>query len=668
MQLTREMQIRLADERAAAGVPDGQDLVIDIAFASELPYERWWGVEILDCSPGAARLARINDGGALLFNHDWDRHLGHHVAGSARMDADRIGRAKVVVSWDEDDGRTIRKIEKGHITKTSVGYQIHRVIEQTTSKSGEPIAREVPGHVFQRVLTRCQRETPGDLAAFRRALDAQAGQFDRADNASATYRVTDWEVLENSLVTVPADTSVGVGREAERQEAQQHTPEPEPAKEIRTMDNQTPDINVAEIEQRGAEAANKRAAAIIETGEKYGLQSLAAEAVRSGMSVADFNGRAIEALSTRTKTSADIGLTDKEAKRFSFIRAIAALSATGADARKARDAAAFEIECSQAVAGKIGREARGIFVPNEVQHRDLVVGTPTAGGNVVSTDLLAQSFIDLLRNKMSVMRAGSQMLTGLNGNIALPRMTGAATAYWVTEGNAPTESQQAFDQVTMSPKTVGAFTDISRKLLLQSSIDVEGLVRSDLATVLGLEIDRVALNGSGTAPQPRGVLNTVGIGSVAGGTAGAAPTWANIVSLWSAVAAANADYGTTGFVTNSKVVGKLMTTEKATGSGQFVCPGFPDAAGITNFGGARAVVSNQVPSNLVKGGSGTVCSAIAFGNWADLIIGMWGTLDLMVDPYSQSTSGTVRVVALQDVDVAVRHAESFAAMLDALTA
>lgn len=608
-------------ERAATfdrAAVDDEARTVELAFSSEQPYERWWGVEILDHSPQSIRLGRLSSSGPLLMDHDARDHVG--VIESVRIDADRVGRALVRFGRSQRAEEIFQDVRDGIRRNVSVGYMIHRATLVETKEDQE------------------------------------------------IYRVTDWEPHEISLVSVPADASVGVGRSMEDPREAPETPAPLILKEIRTMDNQTPDINVAEIEQRGAEAANKRAAAIIETGEKYGLQSLAAEAVRSGMSVADFNARAVEALSTRAKPTADIGLTEREARRFSMVRAIAALAATGAESRKAREAAAFEIECSQAVADKIGREARGVFVPNEVQQRDLVVGTTTAGGHLVSTDLLASSFIDLLRNRMSVMRAGAQMLTGLQGNIAIPRMTGAATAYWVTEGNAPTESQQAFDQVTMSPKTVGAFTDLSRKLLLQSSVDVEGLVRRDLATVLGLEIDRVALNGSGSAPQPRGVLQTSGIGAVVGGTNGLAPTWAHIVELWSDVAAANADFGTTGFVTNSKVIGKLMTTEKATGTAQFVCPGFPDASGVTSIAGARAVVSNQVPSNLTKGTSSGVCSAIAFGNWADLIVGMWGVLDLMVDPYSNSTSGTVRVVALQDVDVAVRHAESFSAMLDALTA
>jgi len=613
-------------ERAATfdrAAVDDEARTVELAFSSEQPYERWWGVEILDHSPQSIRLGRLSSGGPLLMDHDARDHVG--VIESVRIDADRVGRAVVRFGRSQRAEEIFQDVKDGIRRNVSVGYMIHKATLVETREDQE------------------------------------------------IYRVTDWEPHEVSLVSVPADASVGVGRAMEdprtvEQDEQAETPKPQAIKELRVMTTETQAPDLAGIEQRAREGEHKRAADIIAIGEKYSLQSLASDAVRSGMPVGEFQAKAIEALSSRAKPTADIGLTEREARRFSMVRAIAALAATGAESRKAREAAAFEIECSQAVADKIGREARGVFVPNEVQKRDLVVGTTTAGGHLVSTDLLASSFIDLLRNRMSVMRAGAQMLTGLQGNIAIPRMTGAATAYWVTEGNAPTESQQAFDQVTMSPKTVGAFTDLSRKLLLQSSVDVEGLVRRDLATVLGLEIDRVALNGSGTAPQPRGVLQTSGIGAVVGGTNGLAPTWAHIVELWSDVAAANADFGTTAFVTNSKVIGKLMTTEKATGTAQFVCPGFPDASGVTSIAGARAVVSNQVPSNLTKGTSSGVCSAIAFGNWADLIVGMWGVLDLMVDPYSNSTSGTVRVVALQDVDVAVRHAESFAAMLDALTA
>ena len=168
--------------RQRAATEPGKDLEIEMAFASQEPYERWWGIEILDCAPESVRLGRLNDGGALLYNHDWDALRGHHMPGTVRADADRVIRGRVSVSWAADDGKTIRLIEGGHLTKTSTGYEIHRVIEAATAKSGEQIKRTIDGRVFGRVLERCQRDGRGDLAAFRRALDAQAGAFERADD------------------------------------------------------------------------------------------------------------------------------------------------------------------------------------------------------------------------------------------------------------------------------------------------------------------------------------------------------------------------------------------------------------------------------------------------------------------------------------------------------
>jgi HK97 family phage major capsid protein len=178
---------------------------------------------------------------------------------------------------------------------------------------------------------------------------------------------------------------------------------------------------------------------------------------------------------------------------------------------------------------------------------------------------------------------------------------------------------------------------------------------------LAIEIDRAAIHGSGSSNQPTGILATSGIGSVAGGTNGAAPTYAHIVGLETQVAQDNADDGALNYLTNSKVRGKLLQTEKASSTAQFVW-------GDNNtMRGYNAAVSNQVSSTLTKGSS-SVASAIIFGNFNDLLIGMWGGLDIALDNSTGSASGTVRVVALQDVDIAVRHAQSFAAMLDALTA
>ena len=580
---------------------------VELAFASETPYERWWGVEILDLAQPSVRLGRLTAGGPLLMDHDSRDHIG--VIESVQIGTDRVGRAVVRFGKSARAEEVFQDVKDGIRQNVSVGYMIHKAV-----------------------------------------LVEQNEEQD-------TYRVTDWEPFEVSLVSVPADASVGIGRSADAESPIEFIPLQE--KQIMS------DINVEEVRAEAVKSEQKRTQEIIAMGEQfkaYGADAVAAECLRNGKSVEETRAAIMTKIGTRALPSADIGMTQEEARSFSFVRAIqAAVLIKDGKFSQARDIGGFELDASDAVAKKMGRESRGFFVPNEVQKRDLLVGTPTAGGNTVATDLLASSFIDLLRNKMAVTGLGAKFLTGLVGQIAIPRQTAGATAYWVAENGAPTESQQAFDQVTMTPKTLGAFTDITRKLLLQSSIDVEGLVRNDLATVIAMAIDLAAINGSGASNQPTGILNTAGIGSVAGGTNGLIPTWGNLVDLESQVAVANADLGALGYLTNAKVRGKLKQVSKVSGQNGFI---WED--GTVN--GYATGVSNQVPSNLTKGTASGICSAILFGNFADLIIGQWGNLDIMVDPYTGSTAGTVRVVALQDVDVAVRHAESFAAMKDALTA
>lgn len=588
-----------------------------LAFASETPYERYWGIEILDTTATSMRQGRLRSGANLLCDHDMRDVVG--VVESVEIGADRVARAVVRFGKSARAEEVWQDVKDGIRRNVSVGYLIHKAQLVETKEGVE------------------------------------------------TYRVIDWEPYELSMVSVPADATVGVGRSLAALDAPQ-AKEPAPAtepnptetpKETRAMSEAitpaaAPVVQV--VEQRNHAAEITKIAATIPGGA-----DLAMRAIQEGKTVEQFQAEAIRHMASKPLPTSDIGMTEKEAKRFSVVRAIHAL-ANPQDAAAQR-AAAFEFEASQAVGTKMGKAARGFFVPTDVQKRDLTVGAPTGGGNLVATDLLSGSFIDLLRNAMVIDRMGTRMLTGLVGQIAIPKQTGAATAYWVAENGSPTESQQTIGQVTMSPKTVGAFTDISRRLTLQSSISVEQMVNQDLATVLGLAIQQAAINGTDASNQPSGILSMV-TPSVIGGTNGAAPTWSHIVALETAVAVANADMGTLGYLTNTKVRGRLKTTEKFTGTS-----GMPVwADGGEPLNGYRAGVTNAVPSNLTKGTANGVASAIIFGNFADLMIGMWGSLDIMVDPYTGSTAGTVRVVALQDVDVAVRNAESFATMVDALTA
>lgn len=604
---------------------DEETRTVEIAFSSEDPYLRWFGYEILGHEDGEVDMAFMESGRApFLADHDARDQIG--VIEKAWIDKDKKGRAVVRFGKGARAEELYQDVIDGIRQNISVGY---RITEATLIKE--------------------------------------------SDEEPDIYRMK-WRPLEASLVSVPADTTVGVGR------AQIYDKPIEKKEEIIEMgeenkEKKSHEVDVEAVKAEAAKEARKaevdRITEIDALGKAHGFEDDAAKAVQDGKSIDQFRTFVLDELKKRglkpvENFNPEIGLTPEETKRFSFIRAINALA--NPNKPDVQRAAAFEIECSQAVGKKLKKDSDGLFIPIEVATRDLTVGTATAGGHTVATDLMAGSFIDMLRNRMMVRKMGATVLTDLVGDIAIPRQTGGATAYWVAESASVTESAPTFDQVTLSPETVGAMTDISRKLLLQSSLDIENFVRGDLAKQLAIEMDRVCINGSGSSNEPTGILNTTGIGAVAGGTNGLAPTWGNVVDLWSAVAQDNADVGSLGYLTNTSVIGKLMQTEKATGTAQFVVRDFPDNDGMTGISGSRCGVSNQVPSDLDKGTSTGVCSAIVYGNWADLIIGMWGGMSITVDPYTQAPSGTVRVVVLQDVDIAVRHAESFAAMVDALTA
>ena len=595
---------------------DEEKRTVQLSFSSDMPVERWFGMEVLDHSPESVNLERLNDGAPLLMDHDATDQIGR--VEQAMVDGKR-GTAIVRFSKSARGSEIFNDVVDGIRQNISVGYRINEM-----------------------------------------ELDQE-----RSTEDEEYYVAKRWSPFEISVVGVPADSQVGVGRAEGEENMTTITNirgENEMSEEVKTDPVvSAPTVDVEKATRDAVEADRQRNAEADKIVEIHPeLAGAAREFKRSNKPIGEFRKIALESISKAKPQEAaiadtSIGMTPEETRNFSVVRAINALVTN--DWSKA----GLEKEASIATADKLGKTARGFFMPTEVQQRDLTVGTATAGGHTVSTDLLSGSFIDMLRNKMTVMDLGATMLTDLQGNVAIPRQTGGASAYWVAESGSVTESAAAFDQVSMSGKTVGAFSDISRKLLLQSSIDIESFVRNDLATTLAIELDRSAIHGSGSSNQPTGILATSGIGNVAGGTNGAAPTYAHIVGLETQVAQDNADSGSLNYLTNSKVRGKLLQTEKASNTAQFVW-------GDNNtMRGYNAAVSNQVSSTLTKGTS-SVASAIIFGNFNDLLIGMWGGLDIAVDTSTGSTSGTVRVVALQDVDIAVRHAESFAAMLDALTA
>lgn len=356
-------------------------------------------------------------------------------------------------------------------------------------------------------------------------------------------------------------------------------------------------------------------------------------------------------------------------KRYSFFRAIR-------QANGKRDGLELEMhteglrEARMAQVDDIPDDlAPGFMVPSFISHqtsgrerRDMVVGTPTAGGNTVATNL--GDLIPFLDPVMNIRRLGARYLTGLVGNLELPRRTARATGGWAAEIAALAESNPTFDKITLTPKRVGTFINSSVQLFAQSSVDVENLIRSDLQECIARTLEIAALNGTGTGSQPTGILNIAGIGSVVGGPNGLSPDWTHIVDLETALTAANASFGGLGYYTTPLIAGSLKKTNRDAGGGTYIWEG-PAANGVGILNGYAAVTSNLMPSDLVKGSSSD-CNAIIFGNWSELIIGQWAGLYITVNPFSLDTQSEVRVSVAGWFDLNVRHAASFSAMQDAL--
>jgi HK97 family phage major capsid protein len=604
MKRTEATEIRTIDDRT-----------FEFPFSSEYPVSRYFGTEVLSHDDDAPNFMRLNDGAPFLFNHNPDKVLG--VVERAWHDKKKKrGYAKIRFSRSEFAKQYLDDVKDGILRGISFGYSIDEVEER-----GEGVV------------------------------------------------ATKWSPHELSLVSIPADPTIGIGRSLlskepsmpEASQAEDTTIDneaPVEKQEVRSavltastnaplMEDQTPNLEVirSEASADGAKAERDRIAKITAYGDKYRMPDLAQELVRGEKSLDEARAAFLEKISSNQVeqpirstdvTANDVGLSQKEVKRFSFVRALNYLASPG-DAT-ARRGAEFEIEVGLEAAKQYERSSNGIVVPNEVLRRDLTVGVAADGGNLVDDVLLAGSFIDILRNKLALANAGMTTLTGINGNISIPRQSSAATAYWVGENSSPTESQQAVDQVNLSPKTCGAFVDYSRRLLLQSSIDVESMVRDDIAAQIALELDRVGINGSGSSNQPQGIINTSGIGSQSLTGFG---TFAEYIGMETDVAVANADAGNLRYIINASARGALKSTEKASNTGQFVYEN-------DEINGYPVNVSNQLGNNDAL-----------FGDFSMLIMAMWSGLDLTVDPYAGATAGTVRIIALQDVDFAVKQPGAF---------
>ncbi|MCX8003419.1 MAG: phage major capsid protein [Burkholderiaceae bacterium] len=610
--------------RGARVDPDTRE--VELSFSSEAPYERWWGVEILGHKAGEIDLSWMASGRApLLSNHDTDAQIG--VVTRAWLDA-KSGRARAVVRFGRSERaeQELRDALDDVRVNVSVGYEIREL---------ELISKEK-----------------------------------RGDTEVATYRVTDWLPLECSLVSIPADMTVGIGRSVD---AETVAPARAPAAP-REPRMEQPMTQTVEKPVQGDEAFKANVATIQRLAKAYGQwlkPNDVADVIAEGADPQRMNDLIMQRMqsgATDVTSLPALGASTREQKQYSFLRAIQA-QIPGANVD-----AGLEREVSREIARTLGREAEGFFIPPDVmfrsrvnrdamQQRDFNVGTASEAGNLVQTTVMADMFTDVLRAATVLVDLGVTVLPGLRANVGVPRKTVAGTLAMLTEVAGATETQPTTALPTLSPKRVAAYVEPSKQAIIQAEIGIEAMLRQDLVDGAAVLIEAQGINGTGSSPQARGIRNVSGIGSVVGGTNGANLAWSHITGLEAACANANAvATQRAGYLVNTKTVNTAKNTQKAANL-QFIWDG-----GERPLNGYRVGITNNVPSNLTKGTSNGVCSSVIFSSdWSMFVLGLFGGLDVTVDPYTLAASGQVRITLNQFFDWLCRQPGAFAVMDDALT-
>jgi len=594
----------------------------EMSLSSEYPVERsFFGerwVEVLSHDAQAVDLTRLNSGAPLLLNHNSDDQIG--VVEKAWMEARKV-RALVRFSENPRPQEIERDVVTGIRRNVSVGYRV---------KSATLVER----------------------------ADSKKGTIDR-------YVMDDWAPLEATVASIPADPTVGFGRsnagsegfpavfddgqavvqEETRMAGEKNTPEQGangavPAAGAAVLGTPTRNRNSEILEIRGMAKRNNCSEEQVGAWIERDLTpaQVAVEIVsRAPQPVAQPSQEALAAV------------PQKDLSKYSYRRAILRMSEGKLDG--------LEGEVHQELLRTHGQShANGFLVPTQTRAYPLDSATSTEGAELKFTQ--PGELIELLRTRTAAIRLGARVMTGLSGGpIAFPRQSAAGTASWLAEESAVTDSMLALNSVTLTPKTLMSTTGWTKQLLAQSSFGVEELVRADLAAIHARAIDRAVIHGAGTN-EPLGIYGVSGVNLVDMGGTGTVPTFAKLVDMTGAVADDNADYGPMAFITTPLIAATMMRTVIVSGtSADMIWTGTYEEGKMAGY---RAVATNQVSKvmadSTVTGGSE---HGVIFGNWAEVIIGLWGAMEFVVDPYSAKKSARIELTSFQLADIILRHAESF---------
>ena len=502
------------------------------------------------------------------------------------------------------------------------------------------------------------------------------------------FRVTNWTPYEASFVNCPADTNIGVGRQASTTENRNG--------------NHAGTVNPETTTETTAPAVGERQNTMKLTAEqRQKIRELASAAHVSGEEVADiltsersFEEIREELLNRREKYLAELakkpakpaeesravideGDKAKIRKQYDFVKVLRYF-AEMSESKTSNIDIGFEREISDELAKQTGRAVQGILLPDfirsaaNVSDGGLTFGTPAyntdtssggitgiggAGKNLVETLLLSGQFIEALVATL-VLRGelGAEVLSGLVGNISIPK-GGSISGGWISAegGNAP-KKNPTVGQITATPHTYGAYVDITRKLLLQSSVNVQAKVLGWLMYACANGLETAAFQGTGSSGQPTGLCTALNSGATAWSNA---PTFDKIIDLIAATKTANSYKPSMKFVGNAGVWAKLAKTRDF----EILTDGADTPKNVAAIGGSvrlldtatnKIVGRDFVEANLMPS------AKLLFGDFTQLCVCLWSGTDIVIDPYANSISGGLRLVALQDSDILIKRPESFA--------
>ncbi len=641
---------------APIGNIDQKTRTFDVTFAAGAQVRRfdWMEGEVyleeLDMSEGAIDMTRLNAGAPLLNTHQrYDLRSVIGVVERAWLEKGGTAAASVRFSQREDVKPIEQDVADRIIRNISVGYDIHEVREMPRDKA--------TGYRVMRVT----KWTPFELSLVPVGADSRAQTRAEDGGAERSTRATVHFITEQQQHAESAQAETTAVRAAETQAGQPAELKGNEMSEVATAPAGTP----AEPKVPNVSAAELEAARV------KGIQNMAASCdaderfvrhwISSGSSLETVSEECWKLKQERSKLAPAvplIGMEPKEVEQWSLFRAIRALDSGN------WEKAGLELRASQAVQErtKVAPQSKhSILVPLDVlsralspeqaylaiqRRRDLSAALGSAGGFLVET--ANQGFVELLRNASVCFAMGATRLSGLSGNVTIPKRTAGATGYWLaTEATAITESNQTFGQIAMSPKTCGAYNEISRQLLMQSAPSAEDLVMSGLALDVGTAVDLAGINGSGAAGQPLGIIGTTGIGAVTGTTF----DYADIIEFQTDVATANALAGSLGYVTTPTVAGIAKARVKFTSTAAQLWEGRLERGTMDGY---PAMSSNQMPAGNML-----------FGDWSQLVIGEWGVLEIAVNQQANFPAGIIGIRALYSIDVAVRIPAAFSLMTGA---